>query len=450
MPTERWWGLLTGPASPAFEVFATQISSHSIASNLTFGGARYIATGRGFAVTRISFSILYSRFAGPSIYLGMRLLVMLLYITLTLWTGWVTYFWFSCLSLCISPFIFNPHQFSFADFIIDYREFLRWMNRGNSRSHSNSWIGYCRLSRTMITGYKKKRLGHPSEKLSGDVPRAGWRAVIFSEIVFPIVMAVLMVVCYMFVKSFPDRDGRQPASPLIRIAVISLGPIVWDAAILLILFMFSLFLGPLLDTRYPKFGSVMAFLAHGLGTVGLIAFFEFLWFLELWNVSHAVLGLICVIFVQRAVQKVLISVFLSREFKHDETNRAWWTGKWYGRGLGNYALSQPAREYIVKIIELSLWSSDFLTCHVLLFILTPPILIPYVDRLHSTLLFWLRPSKQIRAPLYSIRQKRQRRSVVIRYGLVYIFAILVAAALVVLPLVFRHVIVFECSICENI
>lgn len=128
----------------------------------------------------------------------------------------------------------------------------------------------------MITGYKKKRLGHPSEKLSGDTPRAGWRAVIFSEIVFPIVMAVLFVICYMFVKSFPDSDGRQPASPLIRIAVISFGPIVWNAAVLLIQFMFSLFLGPFLDTKYPKFGSVMAFVAHSLGVIGMIAFFEFL------------------------------------------------------------------------------------------------------------------------------------------------------------------------------
>ena len=72
-------------------------------------------------MTRISFSILYSRFAGPSIYLGMRILVMLLYVTLTLWTGWVTYFWVSSLALCVAPFLFNPHQFSFADFIIDYR-----------------------------------------------------------------------------------------------------------------------------------------------------------------------------------------------------------------------------------------------------------------------------------------------------------------------------------------
>ncbi|KAL1948262.1 hypothetical protein VTO73DRAFT_12337 [Trametes versicolor] len=439
-----------GSLSPAFEVFSTQISSHSIITNLTFGGARYIATGRGFATTRISFAILYSRFAGPSIYLGMRTLVMLLYVTLTIWTGWITYFWVSILALCVSPFLFNPHQFSAADFIIDYREFLRWMNRGNSRAHANSWIGYCRLSRTMITGYKKKRLGHPSERLSGDVPRAKWRAVIFSEVIFPLVMAVLFTIAYMFVKSFPDKDGRQPAAPLIRIAVVAIGPIVWNAAILLVLFMFSLFLGPMLDTPFPKFGSVMAFLGHTLGVVGMIAFFEFFWFLELWNVAHAVLGLIAIIFIQRATHKILIAVFLSREFKHDETNRAWWTGKWYGRGLGSSAMSQPAREFIVKIIELSLWSSDFLIGHILLFILTPPILIPYIDRFHSMMLFWLRPSKQIRAPLYSIKQKRQRRWIVIKYGFVFVLAVALFAAMLVIPLIFRQSLHVNCTICQSI
>lgn len=98
------------------------------------------------------------------------------------------------------------------------------------------------------------------------------------------------------------------------------------------------------------------------------------------------LGIICIIAVQRAIQKILISVFLSRELQHDETNRAWWTGKWYGRGLGNKAMVQPAREFVVKIVEMSLWSSDFLLGHLLLFILTPPLFIPFVDRLHSTML----------------------------------------------------------------
>jgi 1,3-beta-glucan synthase len=157
-----------------------------------------------------------------------------------------------------------------------FSEFLRWMCRGNSRSHNNSWIGYCRLSRTMITGYKRKKLGHPSEKLSGDVPRAKWRAVIWSEVIFPVCFAIILVVAYMFVKSFPDEDGNFGPSGLVRIAVISLGPIVFNAAVLLVLFTFSIFLGPMLDPVLPKFGSFMAFVAHTLGTLGMIAFFEFL------------------------------------------------------------------------------------------------------------------------------------------------------------------------------
>jgi 1,3-beta-glucan synthase len=47
-------------------------------------------------------------------------------------------------------------------------------------------------------------------------------------------------------------------------------------------------------------------------------------------------------------------------------------------------MSQPAREYIVKIVELSLWSGDFLLGHFLLFFLSPPTLIPFADQIHAT------------------------------------------------------------------
>jgi len=301
----------------------------------------------------------------------------------------------------------------------------------------------------MITGYKKKRLGHPSEKLSGDVPRATWRAVLFSEVIFPVVMAVLFTIAYLFVKSFPI-NGRTPPSPLIRIAVIALGPIVWNAGVLLTFFLISLFLGPMLDPMFPRFGSLIASVAHALGFIGMLGFFEFLWFLELWNTSHAVLGLVAVIAIQRAIHKILISVFLSREFKHDETNRAWWTGRWYGRGLGAHVMSQPAREFVVKIIELSLWSSDLLIGHILLFMLTPPILIPYFDRFHATILFWLRPSKQIRAPLYSIKQKRQRRWLVIKYGVIYVLVIALFVALIALPIILHNTLRFKCTLCDSL
>ena len=90
--------------SPVFEIFSTQIYTHSILSNLTFGGARYIATGHGFVTTRIYFNILFSRFAGPT-------LIMLLYVALTLWTSYFIYFWISFLSLCIALFWSNLFGF---------------------------------------------------------------------------------------------------------------------------------------------------------------------------------------------------------------------------------------------------------------------------------------------------------------------------------------------------
>lgn len=146
------------------------------------------------------------------------------------------------------------------------------MSRGNSRSHANSWIGYCRLSRTRITGFKKKRLGHPSEKLSADVPRASWRVIILGEIIGPICVAVILTTAYLFVKSFqvPAANG------LLRIAVIAFGPILWNATLLLVLFFVSLFAGPLLAGCCARFGSIIAAVAHVGSVVGLVAFFEFL------------------------------------------------------------------------------------------------------------------------------------------------------------------------------
>ena len=54
-------------------------------------------------------------------YFGMQTLIMLLYITLSLQISHLIYFWITTLSLYLSPFIFNPHQVSFADFVVNYR-----------------------------------------------------------------------------------------------------------------------------------------------------------------------------------------------------------------------------------------------------------------------------------------------------------------------------------------
>ena len=98
------------------------------------------------------------------------------------------------------------------------------MSRGNARSHKNAWIGYCRLSWTMITGYRRKKLGLPSDKAAGsDTSHATWQAVFLSEIIMPTCKAILFVVAYLFVKSFPQVTGIENASTLVRIAIVSLG-----------------------------------------------------------------------------------------------------------------------------------------------------------------------------------------------------------------------------------
>ena len=50
----------------------------------------------------------------------MRTLVMLLCVRLMIWAGCLAYFWVLILALCVSPFLFNPHPFSAANFVIDY------------------------------------------------------------------------------------------------------------------------------------------------------------------------------------------------------------------------------------------------------------------------------------------------------------------------------------------
>ncbi|KAI2634572.1 1,3-beta-glucan synthase component FKS1 [Xylaria nigripes] len=423
--------------SPLFEVFVTQIYANSVTQDLSFGGARYIGTGRGFATARIPFGVLYSRFAGPCIYMGSRLLLALLFASLTVWQGALVYFWISLLALVICPFLYNPHQFAWNDFFIDYRDFLRWLSRGNSRSHSSSWIAYCRLSRTRITGYKRKALGDPSAKLSADVPRAAITNVFFGEIVSPLLLVASTLIPYLFINAqtgVHDVDPNATAtSSLVRVAIVAFAPMLINAGVLFFFFALACCAGPLLGMCCKKFGSVLAAIAHAIAVIALIASFEIMFLLQSFDFTKTLLGMITVVAIQRFVLKLIISTSLTRELKTDQANIAFWTGKWYS--MGWHSFSQPAREFLCKITELSMFAADFLLGHALLFIMLPVILVPHVDKLHSIMLFWLRPSRQIRPPIYSMKQSKLRRRRVIRYAVLYFSLLIVFVALLVGPAV---------------
>jgi len=390
--------------SPFFEVFVCQIYANSVQQDLSFGGARYIGTGRGFATARIPFGVLFSRFAGPSIYLGARSLMMLLFATVTIWQPILLYFWITLVALCTSPFIYNPHQFAWNDFFIDYRDFLRWLSRGNSRSHSSSWIAYCRLSRTRITGYKRKTLGDPSSKMSGDVPRASFANLFFGEIIGPLVVVAVTLIPYLFINSlvgvtiglnpdYQDSDGNsekiEATNSLIRVGIVALAPIAVNAGVLAAMFAMACCMGPVLSMCCKKFGSVLAAIAHAVAVIFLLVSFEIMFFLEGFVFAKALMGMIAACAIQRFVYKLIIALTLTREFKTDSSNIAFWTGKWYS--MGWHSVSQPAREFLCKITELGMFAGDFVLGHVLLFLMLPVIAIPQVDKAHSVMLFWLRP-----------------------------------------------------------
>lgn len=328
--------------SPFFEVFVCQIYANSLLQDLAFGGARYIGTGRGFATARIPFGVLYSRFAGPSIYLGARSLLMLLFATVTMWRPELLYFWVSLLALCISPFLFNPHQLAWDDFFIDYRDYLRWLSRGNSRANHQSWIAFCRLSRTRITGYKRKLLGDPSEKLSGDIPRSKFTNIFFNEFVGPLVLVAATLIPYLFINAQTgvrhDNPSNvklakpEPTNSLMRIGIVAFGPVAVNAGVLAALFGMACCMGPVFGMCCKKFGAVLAAIAHAIAVITLLAFFEVMMLLEGLSFSKACLGMICVIAIQRWFFKLIICLALTREFKSDQSNLAFWSGKWYGLG----------------------------------------------------------------------------------------------------------------------
>ncbi|KAH3679853.1 hypothetical protein WICMUC_000596 [Wickerhamomyces mucosus] len=421
--------------SPVFEVFVVQIYSSSLLNDLTVGGARYISTGRGFATARIPFSVLYSRFAGSAIYMGARAMLLILFGTVAYWQPALLWFWASLSSLIFAPFIFNPHQFSWEDFFIDYRDFVRWLSRGNNKWHRNSWIGYVRMSRSRITGFKRKVLGVESEKAAGDASRAHRSNIYFAEVIPTLIYAAGCFVAFTFINAQTGVKDAVLVNSVIRVIICALAPIIIDLGVLFFIMGLSCCSGPLFGACCKQTGGIMAGIAHGIAVIVHIIFFIVMWVLEGFNFSRMLLGVATCIYIQRFIFKLMTVLLLTREFKNDGANNAFWTGKWYGKGMGWRAMTQPSRELAAKVIELSEFAADFVLGHTILFCQFPLVLVPLIDRWHSMMLFWLKPSRQIRPPIYSLKQARLRKRMVRKYLALYILILIVFVVCIAAPAV---------------
>lgn len=226
--------------------------------------------------------------------------------------------------------------------------------------------------------------------------RASFANLFFGEIIGPLLVVAVTLIPYLFINSQVgvtaknNRDATiSPTNSLIRVAIVAFAPIGINAGVLAAFFGMACCMGPVLSMCCKKFGSVLAAIAHGISVVMILVLFEVMFFLEGFVFSRTLLGMISAMALQRFVYKLIISLALTREFKTDTSNIAFWTGKWYS--MGWHSVSQPAREFLCKITELGMFAGDFILGHILLFLMLPVIAIPHVDKAHSVMLFWLRP-----------------------------------------------------------
>ncbi|KAK6453875.1 1,3-beta-glucan synthase component [Scheffersomyces xylosifermentans] len=421
--------------SPLFEVFVCRIYAQSLVSDISIGGARYIATGRGFATIRVPFSSLYSRFACESLHFGSLSGLLILYTSIAMWKIPLIYFWVTVAGLLICPCLYNPNQFSWNDFFLDYREYLRWLNRGNSKSRLSSWISFTRLGRSRIVGIKNRRVNVHEDIKEINSVKPNRLSLMYSESLFQLSVIATVGCAYLFANSQNDTKGTTPVNSILRILIITFAPIVVNMVILILFFVISIVTGPLITLVFKKYPSCIASIVHSLAVVNHVAFFEILWLFQNWDFSRTILGWTLSILIQAWFFKMITAAVISKEFRHDRANRSWWSGNWITAGLGWNILSQPLREFICKTTEMSYFAGDLITGHLILFAQIPILIIPYADKWHSLMLFWLKPESEVRPRVLSKKQKRNRRAAAYLYSLLFLLSFCLFAIIFILPLV---------------
>lgn len=420
--------------SPLFEVFVCQVYASAFVDNRSYGGARYISTGRGYAISRISFATLYSRYASLSIYWGSRLSLIIIFACSTVWQISLLWFWITCLSLCLSPFIFNPHQFDRTEFFLDYREYLRWLGRGNFSRCRNSWVRHVRFQIIKLTGLK----GPGSNELEDLVhPISKFRFAIWN-LAKAILNVLSFLAPYMFLNSQNGVAEPSKVNPLMRVAVIVAIPLISNIIILVVLFGISILLGSMI--RNKRFADTIAAVAHIWSILAHVIVIEITWYIHSWNLPRSLACICLVITIQRYLMKLVLSMCISKESDRLEANSAWWSGRWIQHHLGWHILSQPFRELGLKLVELNFFAFDFLLGHVLFCCLSTMLFIPYIGQLHSLMMFWFVRHNSLNVSgtqhLHSRQRKRQRKQAW-RYFFVFIGILVGISALLVAPYLLR-------------
>ncbi|KAJ3140454.1 1,3-beta-D-glucan synthase [Physocladia obscura] len=378
-----------------FSVFSTQVWARSFLNTATFGQARYISTGRSVEIARKTFSSLYSNYKEMSMAIGLALTCAVLYTSAS--TG------SNVPPLFLSPFLYNPHQFRFEDFIQDYYAALQWFGTGSYRSSDpkeDSWLAFHKRHRTQYTGTRID----PNEKgIMKETRRRAWRSIIWlHEIAFPIIIALAALTIY----------GAGTAGGIrfsLYLAALSMLPIISNAIMLLLVFSITLVLGPFAAFAAKKDGiaPITIALLRIWSGVNLLVVLIGCWVLSDFTFKKSILGFLCFCMVQRLYVR-FITLCLPREVETNSSNLAWWDGRW-NRVKGFRVFVGPIREYFCKIIEMTAFAMDVFQAHIILLVMFPLTWIRYVDDFHSIMVLWIPVSKTEKSISDETRIKRRNR-----------------------------------------
>ncbi|KAJ3108687.1 hypothetical protein HK100_003400, partial [Physocladia obscura] len=388
-----------------FSVFSTQVWARSFLNTATFGQARYISTGRSVEIARKTFSSLYSNYKEMSMAIGLALTCAVLYASASTGSNAsLIFLWISVPPLFLSPFLYNPHQFRFEDFIQDYYTTLQWFGTGSYRSSDpkeDSWLAFHKRHRAQYTGTRID----PNEKKGTmkETRRRAWISIIWlHEIVYPIIIALVALIIY----------GAGTAGGVrfsLYLAALSILPIISNAVMLLLVFSVTLVLGPLAAFAAKKDGitPVTTAILRTWSCVNLFAVLIGCWALSDFTFKKSILGFLCFCMVQRLYVR-FITLCLPREVETNSSNLAWWDGRW-NRVKGFRAFVGPVREYFCKIIEMTAFAMDVFQAHIILLVMFPLTWIRYVDDFHSIMVLWIPVSKTEKNISDEAQSKRHRR-----------------------------------------
>lgn len=419
--------------SPLFEVFVCKIYSHSLTTDLALGGANYIATGRGFATRREAFADLYTRFANESLKFGGSMFLLVIYFTINLWSLPFIFFWLLALAMVISPFLYNPNQFCWREFFLDYREFSRWLHSGNAEHSNRSWITFTKMGRSRYTGVKPNIKFCESEVRSTGIVRPSRFNILVTTIIPEAIISFFIGSAFLFANAQNGMRFGRPTHALRTVILVATLPILFDMTILLVFFVVSATLGVVMSSFFKSFPSAIATIVHFLSLMGHVASAQLLWYSQKFDLTTTIVGLALVTKVQKFVLLTFITMLMTREYADGRSNRAWWSGKWFTAGLGWRTFTQPLREFGCKITELSYFSADFVLGHAIFYLQVPFLLIPFASTWHSIMLLWLKPGSQLRQPVLTRKENREQLIMVFTSIATFVLNLVLFACVIVLP-----------------